>query len=43
MKRARIELMHGSLMYRDTRLQGFDAAGGGGSDRAPRPAAPAGV
>ena len=24
--RRRIELMHGSLMYRDTRLSGFDAA-----------------
>ena len=26
MQRARIELIHGSLMYRDTRLEGFDAA-----------------
>lgn len=26
MKRQRIELMHGSLMYRDSRLAGFDAA-----------------
>jgi len=26
MQRARIELIHGSLMYRDARLEGFDAA-----------------
>ena len=26
MKRRRIDLMHGSLMYRDSRLTGFDAA-----------------
>ena len=26
LKRKRIELMHGSLMYRDLRLNGFDAA-----------------
>ena len=34
-----IQLLHGSLIYRDERLAGFDAAARGRGHRAPRPAA----
>jgi 3' terminal RNA ribose 2'-O-methyltransferase Hen1 len=36
----RMRLLHGSLTYRDRRLEGYDRRRGGGGDRAPRPAAP---
>ena len=43
MQRERIQLLHGSLIYRDTRLDGLRRRGGRRGDRAPRPAAAGGV